>query len=396
METMTKFTLKWGIMATGHIAANFVRDLLTDPASRDVCDVQHQVVAVASAKSKEQAVEFCTRVQIPSDATVNTYGSYRELVADKDVSIIYVASPVSHHFQNVMLALEAGKHVLCEKTFTVNAAQAKALVHKAREKRLFLMEAVWTRFLPLSTKVREMVSAGAIGIVHRVIADNSIHRNLPDGKLDFKDSDRVVNPGLAGGAMLELGIYSLTWIMQILYHLQPQEERESPAPVAAAVSKYHTGVDEAAGFLVHFPMHKTMGIGMTTLRLGSGVDFDFKGGPAIKIQGSDGEIQICGPAFRPQSYTVIKVNGGGKTGTIQCPFPQDSKRGGWGHGLFWEADECARCLRDGKSESCIMPLDETIITMEIIEAVLKQGAMEYSDIITSDVYDPESPLNNGY
>lgn len=205
----------------------------------------------------------------------------------------------------------------------------------------------------------------------------------------------MVNPGLAGGAMFDLGVYSLTWIMQILYHLQPHEKKESPAPIAAAVSKYHTGIDEAASFIVQFPKHNTMGIGMTTLRLGSGVDFGFTGGPAIKIQGSDGEIQICGPAFRPHSYKVIKTDGGGKVETIECPFPQDSGRGGWGRGLYWEADECARCLRDGKLESLVLPLEETIVTMEIIEAVLKQGMMEYPDVITTDVFDPESPLNNG-
>ncbi|KAI8182805.1 D-xylose 1-dehydrogenase (NADP(+)) [Colletotrichum sp. SAR 10_76] len=395
MGSTTEFTLKWGIMATGHIAANFVRDLFTDPATRDVHDVRHQVVAVASSNSKQKAAEFVSKVQAPSDAAVKTYGSYRELVADENVDIIYVASPVSHHFQNAMLALEAGKHVLCEKTFTVNAAQARKLVNKAREKGLFLMEAVWTRFFPLSTKVRELVAAGAIGTVYRVIADNSIHRNLPDGRLDFNDSDRMVNPGLAGGAMFDLGVYSLTWIMQILYHLQPHEKKESPAPIAAAVSKYHTGIDEAASFIVQFPKQNTMGIGMATLRLGSGVDFGFTGGPAIKIQGSDGEIQICGPAFRPHSYKVIKTDGGGKVETIECPFPQDSGRGGWGRGLYWEADECARCLRDGKLESLVLPLDETIVTMEIIEAVLKQGMMDYPDAITTDVYDPESPLNNG-
>lgn len=150
---------------------DFVGDLLTDPAARDVHDVRHQVVAVASSNSKQKAADFISKVHVPSDSTVKTYGSYRELVADEIVDIIYVASPVSHHFQNAMLALEAGKHVLCEKTFTVNAAQARKLVNKAREKGLFLMEAVWTRFFPLSTKVRELVAAGTIGTVYRVIGE---------------------------------------------------------------------------------------------------------------------------------------------------------------------------------------------------------------------------------
>lgn len=121
---------------------------------------------MASSTSKDKADEFLTKVKAPGG--VKTYGSYAELVVDADVDIIYVATPHSHHFQNVMLALEAGKPVLCEKAFTVNAAQAKKLVETARAKKLFLMEAVWTRYFPLSIKIRELVQAGAIGTVYRV------------------------------------------------------------------------------------------------------------------------------------------------------------------------------------------------------------------------------------
>ncbi|KAF6824622.1 nadp:d-xylose dehydrogenase [Colletotrichum musicola] len=395
MASQSPYVLKWGIMATGHIASNFVKDLLTNPATRVVHDVRHQVVAVASSTSHQKAVDFCTKVQVPDGAKVKTYGSYAELVADADVTVVYVATPGGHHFQNAMLALEAGKHVLCEKPFTLNAAQARKLVEKARAKRLFLMEAVWTRVFPLSEKVREVVRSGAIGTVYRVISDNSINRSLANGKLDFDDTSRLVNPNLAGGAMLDLGAYSLTWIMQILYHLQPEQEKEKPAVVAAASNTYHTGVDESTSFIVTFPRHNTMGVGMASLRLGSGVDFDFTGGPAIKIQGSEGEVQICGPAFRPHSYRVIRQDGGGKVETVECPFPQDKGRGGWGRGLYWEADEVARCVRDGKLESGILTLDETVTTMEIMEEVLRQGGTKHSDLMASDVYDAKSPLNTG-
>ncbi|KAF9870957.1 hypothetical protein CkaCkLH20_11629 [Colletotrichum karsti] len=412
MTSTKPHTLRWGIMATGHIArsnlpspfrpiytqcsynTDFVRDLVTDPSIRDADDVRHSITAVASSTSTQKAVDFCTEVQIPEKGKVRTYGSYRELVVDPDVDIIYVATPLSHHFQNAMLALEAGKHVLCEKSFTITSAQAKKLVEIARQRRLFLMEALWTRFFPLSIKIRELVSTGTIGTVYRVIADNSINRSLLDGKLDFDDSNRMVNPQLAGGAMLDLGVYSLSWIMQILYHLQPENEKESPA-VMAAMNKYHTGTDETTSFIVQFPRHNTMGIGMTTLRLGSGVDYDFTGGPAIKMQGSDGELQVCGPAFRPHSYKIIRKGGGGEVETVEFPFPQDSARGGWGRGLYWEADECARCLRDGRLESDVLPLDETIVSMEVMEEVLRQGGISFPSLITSDSFDPQSPLNNG-
>lgn len=145
----------------------FTQDLLTNPAARDVHDVRHEIVAVASSSNKDRAASFLTKISGPS--TAKTYGSYHELVADPDVDIVYVATPHSHHFQNAMLALEAGKNVLCEKALTVTAAQARKLVDKAREKNVFFMEAVWTRYFPISIKVRELVSSGAIGNVYRVV-----------------------------------------------------------------------------------------------------------------------------------------------------------------------------------------------------------------------------------
>lgn len=324
---------------------------------------------------------------------VKAYGSYAELVADPDVEIVYVATPHSHHFQNTMLALEAGKNVLCEKAFTVTASQARKLVETAKAKNLFLMEAVWTRYFPLSIKIRELVQSGVIGPVYRVIADNSFGNDGPNGSLTFPDENRMVNPDLAGGAMLDLGIYSLTWLMQILYHCQPEAVKEKPNTVGA-INKYTTGADETTTFIVQFPKHKSMGIGMTTLRIATDVDGQNTAGPAIKIQGPLGEIQVMGPAYKPEQYKIIKKDAPGKVEVVDCPIPEDKERS-WGHGMFWEADECARCLRDGKKESATLPWEESITIMEVMETVLKQGDVKYPELITTDVYDPKSPLNTG-
>ncbi|KAI0137304.1 hypothetical protein BJ170DRAFT_54405 [Xylariales sp. AK1849] len=385
------YVAKWGIMATGGIAQTFTKDLLNNPASRGVQDIGHKLVAVASSSSKDSAASFLTKVKAPDG--VKTYGSYAELVADPDVEIVYVATPHSHHFQNTMLALEAGKHVLCEKAFTVTAAQAKKLVDTAKAKNLFLMEAVWTRYFPLSIKIRELVKSGAIGPIYRVIADNSFGNEGPDGTLTFPDEHRMVNPDLAGGALLDLGIYSLTWLFQILYHCQPEAEKEKPN-VVGAINKYSTGADEMTSWIVQFPKHKSMGIGLTSLRIPTNTDGHNSGGPAIKIQGPLGEIQVMGPAFKPLQYKVVKKDGGGKVEVVDCPIPKDEERD-WGHGMFWEADECARCLRDGKKESATLPWEESITIMEVMEAVLKQGEVKYPELITTDVYDPKSPLNTG-
>lgn len=226
------FTLRWGIIATGGIAQTFAKDLLTNPAIRNVHDVQHSVFAAASSTSSSSAAEFLKTVKASSIA--QAYGSYAELVKDPDVDIIYVATPHSHHFQNTMLCLVAGS----EKAFTVNAAQAKKLVETAKEKNLFLMEAVWTRYFPLSIKIRELVKDGSIGVVHRVIADLSFGTSTSTGALDFDDSHRMVNKELAGGALLDLGIYALTWskkyflfLSLIILEQRTQQDRPSRSKV---------------------------------------------------------------------------------------------------------------------------------------------------------------------
>jgi predicted dehydrogenase len=393
MTSSTPYTVRWGIMATGWIAEVFTKDLLANPAIRDVYDVRHEVAAAASSSSKERAADFLTKVKAPSSA--KAYGSYHELVADPDVDIVYVATPHSHHFQNAMLALEAGKNVLCEKALTVTASQARKLVDTARAKGVFFMEAVWTRYFPLSIQVRNLISSGAIGNVYRTIADLSIGKEAADGKIDFADTNRMVNPELAGGALLDLGIYALTWVFQTLYHVQPEAQKEPPK-VMAAVNKYHTGADETTSIIVQFPKHKSHGIALTSLRVSSDVDGKNSAGAAIRIQGSTGEIQVMGPAYCPLQYRLIKKEGAyaGEVQVVDCPIPKDPESG-WGQGMFWEADECARCLRDGQKESKTLPWSESIAIMEVMEETLRQGEVVYSDVISTDVYDAQSPLNTG-
>jgi len=302
-----------------------------------------------------------------------------------------------------MLCLEAGKNVLCEKAFTVNAAQARELVETAKAKKLFLMEAVWTRYFPLSIKIREMVTSGVIGKVHRVTADLSMANAAEDGSLNFSDEHRMVNKDLAGGALLDLGIYSLTWVFQILYHCQPKP-REAPK-VLAAMHKYEkTDADEQTTILLQWGKDKSVGIATTSLRVATQPDGEGSpaSGPAVRIQGTKGEIQVFGPIFRPLEYRVIMV--GGKRGvveTVLCPIPKDKERQGppgrenegVGHGMFWEADEAARCLRDGKLESETLSWEESILIMDTMDEVRKQGGLTYPNLIESVVYDEKSPLN---
>lgn len=264
-------TIRWGILATGNIAVTFTKDLLVDPKTREVDRIVHTVTAAASSSGTSRAEAFLKEVGAPSDA--KAYGSYNELANDPNVDIIYVSTPHSHHYQHSMLCLEAGKNVLCEKAFTVNAAQARKLAEKAKEKSLFLMEAVWTRYFPLSAYVRDLITSKTLGNVTRVFADNSIavdpENAFPDGK------HRMVNPDLAGGALLDMGIYSLTWVFQCLYHTQPEGKRKPPK-VTSSLQKYGpTGVDESATMLLTFSRESggdAHGVATTSLRVATDPD----------------------------------------------------------------------------------------------------------------------------
>ncbi|TDZ29108.1 D-xylose 1-dehydrogenase [Colletotrichum spinosum] len=388
------FVLRWGIMATGAMSECFCKDLLTDPAVRQTTDVAHAVTAVSSSNDRLRAEAFLSRINHPAPSNVATYGSYAELVQDPDVDIIYIATPHSHHFQNAMLALTAGKHVLCEKALAVTAAQARRLAEVARQKRLFFMEAVWTRFFPLSIRIRKLVGGGAIGRVYRVTADLSRANGSPESgsaRLDYEDGHRMVDPNLAGGVLLGLGVYPLTWVFQILYHLQTGEKEEPR--VLSAVQRYHTGVDESAAVVVAFPKHGTVGIATSSLRVAT--DPGGAGNPAVRIQGSGGEIQVEHPAYKPTMFKIIKTGGGEVVEEFEeYPQPQDAERN-WGNGTFWEADECARCVRDGRLGSDVMPTEESIVVMETMEKVLVGAGIRYPDLISSCQFDPSSPLNTG-
>ncbi|KAL3442611.1 hypothetical protein BJX65DRAFT_286490 [Aspergillus insuetus] len=382
---MAPYNVKWGILATGWIADVFVRDLLRDPAARDASDVSHTVVAVSSSSSTSRAEKFISETGIPSPCAA--YGSYEDLVADPNIDVVYVATPHSHHFQNVMLALEAGKNVLCEKAFTVNAAQTRILVETARKKNLFLMEAVWTRYFPLSIEVRELIKAGRIGEVLRVTADNSFG-DKPEEK--FGTEHRMVNKDLAGGALLDLGIYSLTWVFQTLYHTLPKEQRKPPSRVSAHITPYHlTGADEATTILLSFPTStpsnpehpgESQAVASTHIRVWTDPDQQNSARPAIRIQGTKGEIQVDGPAFRPEVYRLIPAKGEGEIQEKKFTFPADGK------GMYWEADEVARCLRDGKLESETLSWEESIVIMDVMDEARRQNGLTYPEKIESTVY----------
>ncbi|KAF2097601.1 NAD(P)-binding protein [Rhizodiscina lignyota] len=367
--------LRWGILATGGIAETFAKDLLRDPSTRGVSDVNHVVQAAASSTSADRAKAFLKEVGAPSSA--KAYGSYKELVSDPDVDIIYVATPHSHHYQNTRLCLEAGKNVLLEKSFTTNAEQAKVLVDLARQKGLFLMEAQWTRYFPLAINIRKLAAEGTLGDIKRMYADNAFGDDV-EKKFDVKH--RMVNPDLAGGALLDLGIYSILWIFQLLYHIQPKDKRVKPKVSSIITPEPRTGADECTTIIMQFATG-AHGIATTGLRVGSDPDGKHSAGPSIKIQGTKGELQIFPPAYRPTQYRIIPNVA--QNSTLEYKEVTEDIPG---HGMFWEADECYRCIRDGKKESDTIPLEETLVMMEVMDEVRKQNGLVYPEAIETTDY----------
>jgi dihydrodiol dehydrogenase / D-xylose 1-dehydrogenase (NADP) len=319
-------------------------------------------------------------------------------VADADIDIVYIATPHSHHYANVLLCLHAGKHVLCEKAFTVNAAQAKILAATAREKKLLLMEGLWTRYFPVSAYVREVITSGRIGRVERVLAEHS----LPYAE-GFEDKGHImVNPALAGGILLDAGVYSLMWVFMCLYSVTEQRERRRPRVLAASARYEETGVDAMTSMVLAFPRGGDGEVhGVATCSLGLSADKPAAekrvSVPSVRISGLKGEIQVFPPTYRPTRTRLVLRDGTveerqwpqpgpGEGSGYFSGFADNKNAEGEGHGLFWEADDAARAIRDGRREGSQLGLDESVLIMETLDEVRRQAGVRYPDTVESTEY----------
>lgn len=254
---------------------------------------------------------------------------------------------------------------------------------------------LWTRYFPISVYVRDLISSGKIGTVERTFADTSV--GAPPEK-SFNPGHRMVNPDLAGGALLDLGIYSLTWIFQTLYTVQG-EPKQTPK-VISAMRKWTSGVDQMTTMILVFPRKDegdAHGIATTSLRTSSDPSNGKATIPSIRIQGTEGEIQVFPPSFCPRRSKLILKDGTITEKTWSHPGPgKDSgfKNGyadqqapdGEGMGMFWEADECAYAIREGRKEGQYESLEESLIIMEVMDEVRKQGGMVLPDKVETTNY----------
>jgi predicted dehydrogenase len=322
---MAEGPLRWGIIGTGGIADTFANDLrLTDSG----------VVAAVGSRSQESADRFARKFEV-----ARAHSSYESLVADPEIDVVYVATPHPMHRDNAILALRAGKPVLVEKPFTMNAAEAREVVAVAREQQLFAMEAMWTRFLPHIAVVREWLSQGVLGELVSVSADH--------GQWFAEDPGfRLFAPELGGGALLDLGIYPVSFASMVLGR---------PNRILALGDPAFTGVDAQTSMLFGYESG-AQAVLSCTLRA--------KSPTTGAIVGTDARIEIDGDFYAPASVRLVPRSGE--------PTVVSSRHEG--RGLRHQADEVARRLAAGELESPLMSLDETVTIMETMDAVMAQSA----------------------
>lgn len=325
--------MRWGILSTGLIADQFTRDVqrLSD----------HKVVAVGS-RSLEKANEFADRFSIK-----NRHGSYLELFNNPEVDGIYVATHHPLHARDTIAALSAGKPVLCEKPFAMSYEETKAMVDKAREKNLLLMEAMWARYLPHMVRIREIINSGVLGEIISVRADHGQWFKLDP---EF----RLFKPELGGGALFDLGIYVVSFASMVL---------GTPERVTARSTKAFTGVDGQTSIILEYKSGAQAILTATNLAATPN---------RALIVGREARIEIDRTFYAPTTFRVINN--------------KDEIIDGWdkkyvGHGLREEAAEFARCLRSGEKESPMMPLAETLSIMKTLDEVKSQIGLTFPEFI---------------
>jgi predicted dehydrogenase len=319
--------IRWGVVGPGAIATGFA------DAMRQVDGAT--IVAVAS-RSAERAEAFGVRFAIPT-----RYGDYDSLAADPAVDVVYVATPQSSHEPDTLNLLRAGKHVLCEKPFALNARQATRMIAEARMRGLFLMEAIWSRCLPTYRTLVDVIAEGRIGEPLLVEGDFGFRR-------PFEPDHRLFDLALGGGALLDLGIYPIQLCSLVL---------GSPEHVTADGVVGETGVDEVVAAILRYPGSR-MGIVKAAIRVGMSC--------TARISGTDGWIDLPLLMHCPNFLTVTTSAGAER---IDGSYE--------GNGLRFEIDEVNRCLSQGLLESPTMPLDETLDLATTLDAIRGQVGVVY-------------------
>jgi predicted dehydrogenase len=332
-----KKKIRWGILSTGGIAATFTEALQSLPDA--------EVVAVGS-RGEAGAKAFADRYGIP-----RAYGSWAELAADDQVDVVYVATPHSAHRVAAGMCLEAGRAVLCEKAFTINTREARELVTLARDRGLFLMEAMWTYCNPVVRHMAALIADGAIGEVLHVAA----HFGFVG---DFGPEHRMRDPKQGGGAVLDLGVYPVSFAQLLL---------GEPSDVQGFAHLTPEAVDDNTGILLRWDSGAVATLGCT---------FTAETGAPATISGSEGRIEITGEFFRPSGFTVHGRGDEAPRVVRLADVSPDHDPGTMRH----EAAEVMRCLRAGETESPLVPLDGSLAVMRTLDRLRERIGVTYQGV----------------
>jgi predicted dehydrogenase len=318
--------INWGILGCGAIAGKFADALQVIPDA--------QLYAVAS-QSETRARNFGEK-----HSAVKWHVGYDALAADPGVDVVYVASPHTFHKAHTIMCLNGGKHVLCEKPIAINQKEAGEMVAVARAKKLFLMEAMWTRFLPVICKVRELLVGGAIGDIRMMTADFGF-------RAKFDPRSRLFDPLLGGGSLLDVGVYAVALAFMVY--------KRNPCALVGAASVGSTGVDEQSAAILRYDRGE-MALLSSAISAATANE--------AKIFGTAGSIRI--PQFWRAVTTTVSA---GTTKDISIPFRAN--------GYEYEAEEVMRCIKEGKIESEIMPLSESLNVMATMDVIRAQWGLVY-------------------
>ncbi|KAI3390676.1 hypothetical protein diail_8882 [Diaporthe ilicicola] len=332
------------------------------------------MVALGSS-SLEKGNAFVDKVwaKTPEQPRPHVYADYHGVYNDPNVDIVYVGTPHSLHKKNCLDAIAAGKHVLCEKPFTINEKEAQDIVDAAKLKGVFVMEAVWTRFFPLFKALHEEIMVKkSIGEVQRFFID--FGNKMP---LDTLPPDsRLKDPALGAGALLDIGVYALTYASIILGDWKVGKQHPDVTKVVSSLDIVN-GIDEANVVVLDYPSgtaaaSKKTAICTTTFRYRGAQDF-------ARIEGSKGSITIFGVAASvPSGFRVTEGSQPGsgeaderseRTFTVEKPAGT--------MGFYWEADAVAQDIANGRTENAIMPLDETLRMMKLMDGIRREGGLTY-------------------
>jgi len=318
----------WGILGCGHIAGQFATSISIIPNT--------SLKAVAS-RSLERADKFAQKFNAEK-----SYDSYEQLACDQEVDAIYIATTHNSHFENTMLCLKNNKAVLCEKPLTVNANEAKRLIEYAREHKIFLMEAFWSRFLPFTKTLKSLIQDGSIGEVRLIQADFGF--DMP-----YDPDNRAYNADLAGGALLDVGVYPLNFA-QMIFGCCPED-------IQSSCTFTETGVDAQSAYIIRYS-------GGRLAVLNSAINVETR--LDAWLYGSEGYIHLP-DFFHAQKIHIHKKNG--EAQTILTPYLST--------GYSYEAEEVMKCIELSKIESEIMPLDESLEIMQIMDRFRNSWGIKY-------------------